>query len=108
MPLNSHTEFEIALARRVSAAIDEPLCERVAQSVIDESAFEQGYLSIAIVDNAEIHELNRTYLDHDYPTDVLSFPLNIISAEKHLEGEIIVSHEMAVSQAETPWLGCGP
>lgn len=33
-------------------------------------------LSIALVDDAAIHELNRTYRHKDKPTDVLSFPLH--------------------------------
>ncbi len=32
-------------------------------------------LSVSIVDNATIHRINREYLQHDYPTDVISFPL---------------------------------
>ncbi|MEX0718851.1 MAG: rRNA maturation RNase YbeY [Planctomycetaceae bacterium] len=33
-------------------------------------------ISLAIVDDATIHELNRRHLAHDYPTDVLSFLLD--------------------------------
>lgn len=33
-------------------------------------------LSVALVDDAAIHELNRTYRHKDKPTDVLSFPLH--------------------------------
>ena len=35
-----------------------------------------GTLSIAIVDDPTIHVLNRDYLDHDEPTDCLSFDLS--------------------------------
>ena len=75
------------------------LCRDAARKVLDASPFRQGFLSIAIVDNAQIHELNRNYLAHDYATDVLSFPLETDRQRLHLEGEVIVSHEMAISQA---------
>lgn len=50
-------------------------------------------ISVAIVDDREIHELNRRFLDHDYPTDVLSFVLE--QNNDFLEGEIIVSGDTA-------------
>jgi probable rRNA maturation factor len=52
----------------------------------------RGDLSVALVTDAAIHELNREFLDHDYPTDVLAFPLGD-------EGEVVVSAERARSEA---------
>ncbi|MBI3257963.1 MAG: rRNA maturation RNase YbeY [Ignavibacteriae bacterium] len=43
-----------------------------------------------------VHQLNREYLGHDYPTDVITFPLE----ERPLEGEIYISAETAARQAE--------
>lgn len=40
--------------------------EQVASAVI----------SVSIVDNAAIHIINRDHLQHDYPTDVISFQLD--------------------------------
>lgn len=59
---------------------------------------EQGVFSVLFVDTNTIHELNAKYLNHDYPTDVLAFPLHEPDAE--LEGEIYVCLETALSQAE--------
>lgn len=64
---------------------------------------DSGILSVAIVSNKEIQELNRKWRGKDYPTDVLSFPLDL---EFELEGvpfeigELIISAEKAVEQAE--------
>ena len=33
-------------------------------------------ISLSIVDNAAIHTMNRDHLQHDYPTDVISFQLD--------------------------------
>ena len=33
-------------------------------------------ISIALVDNDTIHRLNRLHLGHDWPTDVITFPLS--------------------------------
>lgn len=61
-------------------------------------------ISLAVVDDPRIHELNRQFLAHDYPTDVLSFLLE--QSEGYLEGEVIVSAERA--QAECDHYGWGP
>ncbi len=52
-------------------------------------------ISVAVVDDATIHELNQRFLAHDYPTDVLSFVLEESAAG--LEGEIIISADTAVA-----------
>lgn len=48
-----------------------------------------------IADDSELRRLNRTFLGHNYPTDVLSFP----SADHNLLGEMIISIERAQAQA---------
>ena len=56
-------------------------------------------ISLAFVDNETIHVLNKRYLDHDEPTDVLSFPLSDPSAKK-LSGELVIGVEVAKDRAE--------
>lgn len=51
-------------------------------------------ISIAIVDDEEIHSLNRTWLRHDYPTDIITFPLE----ENPLEAELVISADTARRQ----------
>lgn len=56
-------------------------------------------LSVAVVTDAEIHLLNRNYLKHDYPTDVISFPLRTGGDPDALLGEVIVSADRARHEA---------
>jgi probable rRNA maturation factor len=55
-------------------------------------------ISIALVDNDTIHRLNRLHLGHDWPTDVITFPLSG-PGEPALSGELVVSTQMAVATA---------
>jgi probable rRNA maturation factor len=55
-------------------------------------------ISIALVDQASIHAINREHLGHDWPTDVISFPLSG-PEDQELAGELIVSAEMAAETA---------
>ena len=61
--------------------------------VLEGESVDTAEISVAIVDDAEMHELNRRFLNHDYPTDVLSFVLE--QSDRGLDGEIIVSSETA-------------
>jgi probable rRNA maturation factor len=92
------SRLEVAVANlQETHAIDEEQLIAAARKVIAAGGFNRGEISIAVVDDARMHELNRQYLEHDYPTDVLSF---VLEAEgKHLEGEIIVSADYASREA---------
>ncbi|MFD1422952.1 rRNA maturation RNase YbeY [Laceyella tengchongensis] len=65
-------------------------------------------VSVTIVDNERIHQLNKEYRDVDRPTDVLSFPLWepdeewVIDEEEERValGDIVISLPKAKEQAE--------
>lgn len=70
---------------------------------------EQTEVDITIVDDEEIHRLNREYRNVDRPTDVLSFALDeggedepelLDAPEEYLLGDIIISAETAQRQGE--------
>lgn len=60
-------------------------------------------LSIILVDNSYIQELNLTYRGYDAPTDVLSFNLqdDIDEEVERVLGDVVVSAEKAQEQAQT-------
>ena len=65
---------------------------------------EDRELSLLLVDNEEIRELNRIYLGRDYPTNVISFAMSegdYGGVNPHLLGDIIISVEKAMSEGET-------
>ena len=53
-------------------------------------------LSVAFVTNAAIRKIKRRFLNHDFATDVISFPLGT-----DLVGELVISAEYAVGEARS-------
>lgn len=102
--------------------IDADRLQRAVQQVLADAGVQQAEVSLAVVDNATIWQLNRRHLQHDYPTDVLSFRLDehapasrpadpagdVVSEQcadeqcaddQILEGQLVVSAEMAAERA---------
>ncbi|MBL7998861.1 MAG: rRNA maturation RNase YbeY [Candidatus Kapabacteria bacterium] len=52
-------------------------------------------VSVVILDDPEIHRMNKQYLNHDYPTDVITFSMS----DDSVDGEIYIGAGVAVSQA---------
>src|SRR4051812_35883386 len=79
--------------------VDRARMRDVARAVLEGEGVADYELSLAFVDNPTIHRLNKRYLDHDEPTDVLSFPLSDPSAKK-VAGELVLGVEVARDQAQ--------
>lgn len=77
--------------------IDADLLCRAVRTVLEGEQIRSGIVSLAVVDDPTIHKLNRKYLAHDYPTDVLSFRLS--DADTPLEAEVIVSADTASARS---------
>jgi len=90
--------LQIEIARPPEVPADPRLPEAVRR-VLAEADIRTAEISLAVVGDAAMHELNRRYLAHDYPTDVLSFVLEFDADARRLEGEIIVSYEYAAREA---------
>jgi probable rRNA maturation factor len=81
-----------------AVAIDFKRMRKIARAVLEGEGRPDAEISLAFVDNATIHTLNKRYLNHDEPTDVLSFPLSDPKS-KRLSGELVIGAEVALAQA---------
>jgi probable rRNA maturation factor len=77
--------------------IDNDRLEAIVRAILEGERVQSAKLSVAIVDDGTIHRLNREYLQHDAPTDVLSFVLE--ENDKALDGEVVVSVDTAAATA---------
>tara|TARA_B100000676_G_C17771675_1_gene677102 strand:- start:137 stop:685 length:549 start_codon:yes stop_codon:yes gene_type:complete len=105
--------YEIDVACHCDCDIDTQVIHDAIEHGLRVEGVEAAVLSISIVDNPTIHRLNREHLQHDYPTDVISFQLDWSSAESveppvlpegraagaSIEGEVVVSAEYAAEMA---------
>jgi len=80
-------------------ALDYGKLRETASVVLEGEGVAEAKISLAFVDNSTIHRLNKQFLNHDEPTDVLSFPMSGPKA-KCLEGELVIGVEVAKAQAE--------
>ncbi len=95
--------FQIEINNQQShLSVDGGRLSRAAETILAGEGIEDATINIAIVDDATIHVLNRRFLNHDEPTDVLTFPLN--DEAGRLEGDVIVSADTAVRiAAQLQW-----
>jgi len=84
--------------RQETLTVSRERLREVVRAVLAGEGENDADISIALVDNPTIHALNKRFLEHDEPTDVLSFPMSGPGA-KILEGELIVGAEVAIAQA---------
>jgi probable rRNA maturation factor len=94
--LNDRSNIEIELVQRCDGLpVDQERVRDCCRRVLEREGVENASLSIAYVNDAEMQEINREYLGHDYPTDVISFLLNdaLDSGMRSLTGELVVGLE---------------
>jgi probable rRNA maturation factor len=78
--------------------IDRARMREVVRAVLDGEGVGDAEISLAFVDNPTIHRLNKHFLDHDEPTDVLSFPMSE-PGSRRLSGELVLGAEVAQAEA---------
>ena len=85
-----------------TVVVDTDRIGRTVRAVLEDHAVRRGEVSVAVVDDPTIRDLNRSHLEHDYATDVLSYPLS--DDDQRLEGEIVISRDTADRNAvEANW-----
>ena len=76
--------------------LDRPRLREIVRQVMAEEDIKDYEISLAFVDNPTIHGINKRFLEHDEPTDVITFPY---SSGKVLVGELVIGVEVALDQA---------
>ncbi|MFT3883416.1 MAG: rRNA maturation RNase YbeY [Gemmatales bacterium] len=67
----------------------------VARAVLQGEGITDGKVTLAFMTDTAIHALNKRFLDHDEPTDVITFPYS----SKPLHGDLAISTDTAISAA---------
>lgn len=87
-------------------AVDRRTVRRRALKMLAALELDRVELSVALVDDATMHSLNRDYRDKDRPTDVLAFAMRegepmaaIPEEEPEMLGDVIISVDTANRQA---------
>ncbi len=81
-------------------SLDRKRLERAAEAVLRSELGAAPPVSLVLLDDAAMARLNQTWLGHDGPTDVLTFPLRADGDPDEVPlGEIAVSLETAAAQA---------
>ena len=74
----------------------------MAQRILADLALPEAELSIVLVDDLRIKEMNRRYLYRNKPTNVLAFPMRegeFSTLHPHLLGDLAISVETAWRQS---------
>ena len=76
---------------------------RATQKILTELGLLDAELSVLLVDDARIRDLNRRYLNRDKPTNVLAFPMRegeFPTLHPNLLGDLVISVETAKRQSD--------
>src|SRR5260221_13081257 len=91
--------IRVKVANPHEIGLDFAKLRETARVVLEGEGVPEAQISLAFVDNPTIHRLNKQFLSHDEPTDVLSFPMSGPKA-KGLEGELVIGAEGARAEAD--------
>lgn len=80
---------ELNLVGNESEVVSSETARAAMSSVLDGENKEYKSISVILVSDDEIQEVNKKYLGHDYATDVVTFPLH--EDREPIEGEIYIS-----------------
>jgi len=87
--------------------------EGIVRQTLAAEQVEWAEVAVAVLDDDAIHAVNREHLQHDYPTDVISFLYEAWPKREHhsnatglrgsglsLDGEVLVSAETALRMSQ--------
>lgn len=92
-------------SRQKAMPVDPNHIRHLVSQMLTRLGYPQAEISIQLVDNASIANLNQSRLSHEGPTDIITFPMSQ-SDDPVLEGELVISaewaKETALANSDTP------
>jgi rRNA maturation RNase YbeY len=80
--------------------LDDGAVARVVRAACEAEGFRLASLGVVLADHPLVHDLNRSWLGHDYETDVVSFVLDEAApARREVDGEVYVDLDTAAERA---------
>ena len=73
----------------------EDMFKKIAKKAGEKEGYKKGVVSVSLVTNQQIKDINQKFRNIDQPTDVLSFPM-----DEEIWGDVIISLKKAQEQAE--------
>jgi len=89
--------------RQKRILLDLKKVRRATQTILTELGLLDAELSVLLVDDTRIRDLNRRYLNRDKPTNVLAFPMRegeFSTLHPNLLGDLVISVETARRQSD--------
>jgi probable rRNA maturation factor len=73
------------------------LIQRAVSTTLEHAEVTDASVSVTLLNNTRIRNMNRKYLEHDRVTDVISFPL--YEQGEQVVGDVYIGYEQAQDQA---------
>ncbi len=89
--------MEIQISGESSAGVSKDWLRSAVSLVLRTAGLVEAEISLTLLDDHSIRELNRTHLDKDAPTDVISFAL--YEGDEAVLGDVYVGYQQAAIQA---------
>ncbi len=95
--INKPAKINIINAYKKSFKLPIKRLKKLVGLILNGEELDFAEINIVFVEDNVIHNVNRRFLNHDYPTDVISFDL---SDESSKVAEIYISVDRAIQQAK--------
>ena len=89
--------MEVSVAPGVVPPVAPERVEAAVHHVLRAEGVEEGEISVALLDDTAIATMNQEYLEHEGPTDVITFAMH--EGDEPPLGDIYIGVEQAVRQA---------
>ena len=88
---------EVSVGPGVDVPVDAERVAAAVRHVLHAEAIQEAEISLALLDDAAIAAMNEEYLEHEGPTDVITFAMH--EGDEPPLGDIYVGVEQAVRQS---------